>query len=252
MLSDILFIPSAHSEPLSMFRQTLARSFRASPLLYPLGPQTLLQNNKKWAEGMVKEDPKFFEKLAPSQSPQFLWIGCSDSRVPASTIAGTKPGDIFLHCNIANVVVPSDINCLSVMQYAVEHLRVRHVIVCGHYGCGGVKAAWQNIRLGVADNWTRHIRDVHSRFRVGLAGIPDQDDQFSVMCELNVLSQLRNVSKTTVIKDAWAGGNNVALHGWIYGISDGLLKPIITLNHDTDKSVLGTRARELIAARTPK
>src|SRR5262245_2420362 len=171
-------------------------------------------------------DPEFFSKLARQQSPEFLWIGCSDSRVPANQIVGLLPGDVFVHRNVANVVVPSDLNCLSVLQFAIDVLQVAHVIVWGHYGCGGVGPALRGERIGVADNWRGPVRRVASRHARRLASLPDDEARLARLCELNVIEQVVNVSETTVVRDAWQRGQELAVHGWIYGIHDGLLRDL--------------------------
>jgi len=190
----------------------------------PLSP--LLRSNRRWAERMTTEDPHFFEKLVGQQSPDFLWIGCADSRVPANEIVGLLPGELFVHRNVANVVVHTDLNCLSVLQYAVDALQVEHVIVCGHYGCGGVQAAWKNIRLGLIDNWLRHIRDVHHKHALAVESILAPADKLDTLCELNVIEQALNVCQTTVVQDAWARGQKLEVHSWIYGLKDGLVKDL--------------------------
>ncbi|HLP42756.1 MAG TPA: carbonate dehydratase, partial [Fibrobacteria bacterium] len=179
-----------------------------------------------WAADMVQQNPGFFGKLAKLQSPQYLWIGCSDSRVPANQITGLAPGEVFVHRNVSNLVIHTDMNCLSVLQYAIDYLKVRHVIVCGHYGCGGVRASLEKTPHGLIDNWLRHIRDVYGKSRAELDAIADPDRKMNRLCELNVIEQVRNVCKTTVIQDAWARGQRVTVHGWIYGIEDGLLKDL--------------------------
>jgi carbonic anhydrase len=186
----------------------------------------LFANNRAWAAEMVRRDPEFFTRLAEQQAPQYLWIGCSDSRVPANEIVGLLPGEMFVHRNIANVVVHADLNCLSVIQFAVEVLRVRHVIVCGHYGCGGVRAALCDEKLGLCDNWLRHVQDVRAKHRLQLNELPTEAERHSRLCELNVLEQVVNVSKTTIVRDAWARGQELAVHGWIYDIRDGLLRDL--------------------------
>lgn len=183
----------------------------------------LFNQNRAWAKKRVEEDPDFFNRLAHQQSPRYLWIGCSDSRVPANQITGLEPGEVFVHRNVANVVVQTDLNFLSVLQFAVEVLKVEHVIVCGHYGCGGVKAALENARHGLIDNWLRQIQIVRDDAEEELA-VLEGPEKFSRMCELNVLAQARNVSKTTVIQDAWQRGQKVDVHSWIYGLDDGLLR----------------------------
>ena len=188
------------------------------------GIEQLVANNRAWAAQMVAQDPEFFDRLAHQQAPRYLWIGCSDSRVPATQITGLAPGEIFVHRNVANVVVHTDLNCLSVMQFAVEVLRVEHIIVCGHYGCGGVNAALQNSKHGLIDNWLRHIQDV-MRIHAGLlAGIDDGRARLDRLCELNVIEQVRNVCETTIVQSAWARGQTLAVHGWLYSIADGLLQ----------------------------
>jgi carbonic anhydrase len=186
----------------------------------------LFDNNRLWAKQMCADDPDFFVKLSRQQSPAYLWIGCSDSRVPANQIVGLLPGELFVHRNVANVVVHTDLNCLSVMQFAVDALRVKHIIVCGHYGCGGVRAALRNDRLGLIDNWLRHIQDVQQKQRALLAEITDETTQINRLCELNVIEQVVNVCQTTVIQDAWARGQTLSVHGWIYGLHDGLLRDL--------------------------
>ena len=175
---------------------------------------------------MLRQDPRFFTKLAEQQAPEYLWIGCSDSRVPANQIVGLLPGDVFVHRNVANVVVHTDLNCLSVLQFAVDVIRVKHVIVCGHYGCGGVAAALRRERHGLVDNWLGHVQDVVIRHATRLAAIPDEPARLARVCELNVIEQVVNVSQTTVVRDAWQRGQSLTLHGWIYGIEDGLLRDL--------------------------
>jgi carbonic anhydrase len=183
----------------------------------------LFANNQAWATEITKQSPDFFAQLARQQSPQYLWIGCADSRVPANQIVGMVPGEIFVHRNIANVVVHTDLNCLSVIQYAVDVLHVRHVIVCGHYGCGGVLAALRGDRFGLIDNWLRHVQDVRDKHQQQLATIGDEPARHKRLCELNVVEQVANVARTTIVRDAWERGQDLAIHGWIYGINDGLL-----------------------------
>lgn len=184
----------------------------------------LIENNRGWAERLNAEDPGFFAELAKKQTPEYLWIGCADSRVPANQIVGLMPGEVFVHRNIANVVVHTDFNCLSVIEYAVAVLKVKHVIVCGHYGCGGVKAASQNHHLGLIDNWLRHIRDVRNKHDAVLRLISDDDERLDRLCELNVVEQAHNVCHTTVVQEAWESGQSLAVHGWIYKIQDGLIR----------------------------
>lgn len=186
----------------------------------------LIQNNRKWSEGIRARDPEFFSKLARQQNPEFLWIGCSDSRVPANQIVGLLPGEIFVHRNIANVVVHTDLNCLSVVQFAVDVLKVKHIIVCGHYGCGGVRAALQGDRLGLSDNWLRHVQDVNKKYEPSIGKIQGEVARWRALCELNIIEQVRNICETTILLDAWQRGQELAVHGWIYGIEDGLLKDL--------------------------
>jgi carbonic anhydrase len=186
----------------------------------------LFDNNRAWAERVTRDDPDFFSRLARQQAPRYLWIGCSDSRVPANQITGLGPGEMFVHRNVANVVVHSDLNCLSVMQYAVDVLQVTDVIVCGHYDCGGVLAALRNDRLGLIDNWLRHVQDVAAKHKTELDALPGQSERHQRLCELNVLEQVVNVSQTTVVSEAWARGRPLAVHGWIYKVTDGLLRDL--------------------------
>ena len=187
---------------------------------------TLFANNCAWAENIKAQHPRFFHKLAAQQSPEYLWIGCSDSRVPANEIVGLLPGELFVHRNVANVVVHSDMNCLSVLQYALDVLHVKHVIVCGHYGCGGVKAAIEEHPHGLIDNWLRHIGDIHLRHVAELAALPTDAARVDRLCELNVIEQVTNVARTTITRDAWARGQQFSIHGWIYGIENGLLRDL--------------------------
>ena len=186
----------------------------------------LIANNRAWASEISEREPDFFAKLSRQQAPEYLWIGCSDSRVPANQIVGLLPGELFVHRNVANVVAHTDLNCLSVLQFAVDVLRVRHVIVVGHYGCGGVAAALRDDRLGLIDNWLRHVQDVHQKHREQLAAIPEHDARVNRLCELNVIEQVVNVSQTTVVRDAWARGQELAVHGWVYGLRDGLVRDL--------------------------
>ena len=190
---------------------------------------TLMENNRRWAEGITERDPEFFERLSQGQSPQVLWIGCADSRVPANQVIGLDPGEVFVHRNIANVVVHSDFNCLSVIEYAVAVLKVRHVIVCGHYGCGGVMAASQNHPVGLIDNWLRHIRDVRQMNETALNAIEADDARFDRLCELNVIEQVHNVCRTTIVQQAWEQGQDLSVHGLIYNLKDGLLRDLETV-----------------------
>ena len=185
----------------------------------------LLDQNKVWADSINESDPEFFPKLAKQQSPTFLWIGCSDSRVPATQLVGMAPGEMFVHRNVANVVVHTDFNCLSVMQYAVEVLKVDHIIVCGHHGCGGVKAAMENAQLGLIDNWLRHVQDVVHQHEELLATL-DEEKRLDRLCELNVIEQVLNVGRTTIVQSAWQRGQELVVHGWIYGLEDGRLRDL--------------------------
>ncbi|MDI6809042.1 MAG: carbonate dehydratase [Candidatus Eisenbacteria bacterium] len=186
----------------------------------------LFEKNKKWASGICASSPEFFSRLVAQQAPEYLWIGCSDSRVPANEIVGLLPGELFVHRNVANLVIHTDMNCLSVLQYAVDILTIKHVIVCGHYGCGGVKAAMENLPHGLVDNWLRHIRDIHHRHLEKLETILNESERMRRLCELNAVEQVINVGNTTIIQDAWKRGQEIAIHGWIYDIADGLLKDL--------------------------
>jgi carbonic anhydrase len=186
----------------------------------------LIESNRAWAEKITAQEPDFFRKLSEQQSPEYLWIGCSDSRVPANQIVGLTPGELFVHRNVANVVVHTDLNCLSAMQYAVEVLKVKHIIVCGHYGCGGVRAAMLNSKLGLIDNWLRHIQDVAQKHVDLLAGIADESERVDKLCELNIIEQVTNVCQTTIVQSAWESGQELIVHGWVYGLSDGLIRDL--------------------------
>ena len=186
----------------------------------------LFENNRAWAADMTRQDAGFFRRLSEQQSPHYLWIGCSDSRVPANQIVGLMAGDMFVHRNVANVVVHTDLNCLSAIQFAVDVLRVEHIIVCGHYGCGGVLAALQNNQLGLIDNWLRHVQDVRAKHRPQIDSLATEQEQHARLCELNVIEQVINVSQTTIVRDAWASNQTLAVHGWIYDLSDGLLRDL--------------------------
>ena len=186
----------------------------------------LFDNNVEWAAEMTRSDPTFFERLSKQQAPDYLWIGCSDSRVPANEIVGLMPGELFVHRNVANIVVHSDLNCLSVMQYAVEYLKVKHVIVCGHYGCGGVRAAVEKQNLGLIDHWLLNVQDVQYIHQTYLTEDGDKELTINQVCELNVIEQVVNVCKTNIIKDAWTRGQPLTVHGWIYSINDGLLRDL--------------------------
>jgi len=206
----------------------------------------LFDNNRAWAEQIRKQDPNFFLELSRQQSPSYLWIGCSDSRVPANQIVGVLPGELFVHRNIANLVVHTDLNCLSVMQFAVDQLKVRHIIVCGHYGCSGVQAALRQDRLGLSDNWLRHLQDVREKHQARLGSERPRAEDADRLCELNVIEQAVNVCQTTIVRDAWERGQELAVHGWIYSLQDGLLRDLhMTANsfEETSKSYETALAR---------
>jgi carbonic anhydrase len=186
----------------------------------------LIDNNRRWSEGVRRRDAGFFDRLSRQQAPRYLWIGCADSRVPANEIVGLMPGELFVHRNVANVVVHSDLNCLSVLQYAVEVLRVEHVIVCGHYGCGGVEAAWKRTPLGLIDNWLRHVQDVADRHGARFTRAMTDGHSVDRLCELNVLEQAANVCRTTIVQDAWRRGQPLQVHGWIYRLQNGLIRDL--------------------------
>ena len=194
----------------------------------------LLESNRAWAAAVKAQDPEFFTRLAQQQAPKYLWIGCSDSRVPANQITGLAPGEVFVHRNIANIVVHTDLNCLSVMEFAVDVLHVRHIIVCGHYGCSGVRVAMERRRVGLADNWLRHVQDVHVKYATLLHRMP-RDTRHDRLCELNVLEQALNVCQTTVVQDAWGRGQPLAVHSWVYDLGDGLLRDLgLTVDRDSE------------------
>ncbi len=193
--------------------------------------QELIDNNARWAESIKEEDPLFFSKLASQQVPEFLWIGCSDARVPANEIVGLLPGDLFVHRNVANVVLHTDLNCLSVIQYAVDVLKVQHILVTGHYGCGGVRASMQDMQLGLIDGWLRSIRDLYYEHREALSQLPDEEAKVDRLCELNVIQQVANVSHTTIVQNAWHRGQPLSIHGCIYSIKNGIWKSLnVTIN----------------------
>jgi carbonic anhydrase len=215
----------------------------------------LLENNRKWAARVRAEDREFFARLAQQQTPHYLWIGCSDSRVPANQITGLAPGEVFVHRNIANVVVQTDLNLLSVLQFAVDLLRVEHVIVCGHYGCSGVRATMAGERIGLADNWLRQVEAVYSRHQALIGTKGGAADRLDCLCELNVLEQVVNVTRTTVVQDAWARGQTLSVHGWVYGLHDGLLRdvgPTVAAPDDVVpryRNALASLSRQASAAR---
>ncbi|MDY7540434.1 carbonate dehydratase [Undibacterium sp. RTI2.1] len=191
-----------------------------------LTPEQLLQNNRQWANAIVAKDAGFFKKLADQQTPEYLWIGCSDSRVPANELLGLLPGELFVHRNIANVVVHSDLNCLSVLQFAIDVLRVKHIIICGHYGCSGVHAALTRRRVGLADNWLRHVQDVQEKHEAYLGDVFTEKEKSNRLCELNVIEQVVNVCRTNIVQDAWERSQPLTIHGWVYGLQDGLLRQL--------------------------
>jgi len=186
----------------------------------------LIDNNRRWAEKIIEKQPEFFQKLSLQQSPDYLWIGCADSRVPANEIVGLLPGELFVHRNVANIVNHTDMNCLSVLQYAIDILKVKHIIVCGHYGCGGVRAAIEDTSHGLIDNWLRSIRNIYHRNAAEFVSLGKESDKINKLCEFNVKEQVLNVANTTIIQDAWARDQKVAIHGWIYDIADGLLRDL--------------------------
>lgn len=197
----------------------------------------LFENNKTWADRIRQQDPDFFHLLSQQQVPGYLWIGCSDSRVPANQIVGLLPGELFVHRNVANLVVHTDLNCLSVMQFAVDILKVRHIIVCGHYGCSGVQAALRGDRMGLSDNWLRHVQDVRHKHAGRLAQAGGDAGAYDRLCELNVIEQVANVCHTTIARDAWERGQELAVHGWIYGLRDGLLRDLnVTITASAEAS----------------
>ena len=201
--------------------------------MHPLDP--LLNNNREWSKKVRQNDPDFFPTLSRQQAPNYLWIGCSDSRVPANEICGLLPGEIFVHRNVANIVVHSDLNCLSVMQYAVDVLRVKHIIVVGHYGCGGVRAALGGQKFGLIDNWLRHVQDVTAKYTEHLSCIRDEGARVDRLCELNVIAQTINAAQTTIVQNAWERGQDLSIHGWVYGLKDGLVRHLgISLSSAND------------------
>lgn len=212
--------------------------------------EELFDNNRRWAAETVAADPDFFARLEAIQAPRYFWIGCSDSRVPANQITGLAPGEVFVHRNVANVVVHTDLNCLSVLQYAIDVLGVSHVMVVGHYGCGGVKAALDGRSLGLIDNWLRHIQDVAERHATILEALPDANARWRCMCELNVIEQVRNVARTTLVCDAWRRGQQVALHGWVYDLADGALRDLeVTMTGEASPDLVVGRALEAVRQR---
>jgi len=211
----------------------------------------LFEKNRQWVDSVLSSDPDFFKRLAEQQSPEYLWIGCSDSRVPANQITGLAPGEVFVHRNIANVVVHTDLNALSVIQFAIDQLRVKHIIVVGHYGCAGVRAAMENIRVGLADNWIRHVKDVNDKHGTYLGRVFSHKQRFNDLCELNVIEQVINVCQTTSVQDAWARAQAVTVHGWVYDLEDGLVRDMSISIANADeleqryKSVLAKRYTDI-------
>jgi carbonic anhydrase len=210
------------------------------------GIEHLLDNNRAWAAQMTERDPSFFTTLSRQQTPRYLWIGCSDSRVPANEIVGLQPGELFVHRNVGNIVVHTDLNCLSVIQYAVDVLGVRHIIVCGHYGCGGISAAQANRTLGLIDNWLRHAQDVMQKHRVILDGIREEEARLRRLCELNVIEQVVNVAQTTIVQQAWDRGQTLTVHGWIYALTDGLVRDLKM--RASGREEVATASRQAIGA----
>lgn len=207
--------------------------------------ETLISNNTAWSKTMEEEDPGFFERLSLTQKPRFLWIGCSDSRVPAERLTGLEPGELFVHRNVANLVIHTDLNCLSVVQYAIDVLEVEHVIICGHYGCGGVQAAVENPELGLIDNWLLHIRDIWFKHSSLLGELPP-GQRLDKLCELNVVEQVYNLGHSTVMQSAWKRGQKIALHGWVYGLQDGRLRNLDVTS--TSREILEQRYRQCISS----
>ncbi len=196
----------------------------------------LIENNRKWVDECLSKDPDYFKKLSTGQQPPLLWIGCADSRVPANQIVGASPGEVFVHRNIANMVVHSDMNLLSVLDYAVNVLKVKHVVVCGHYGCGGVKAAMGNSSVGLIDNWLRHIKDVYRLHKTELESIGDEDMRFDRFVELNIMEQVYDLATTSIVQSAWSKGQELSLHGWVYAISNGIIKDLeVNLTGNTQR-----------------
>ncbi len=208
----------------------------------------LLESNKAWAKRIHEQDPDFFRELSKQQSPEYLWIGCADSRVPANQIVGLLPGELFVHRNVANVVVHTDLNCLSVIQFAVDILKVRHIIVCGHYGCSGVGAALRGERIGLSDNWLRHVQDVREKHQQRLDGLPGPSGAYDRLCELNVIEQVANVCQTTMVQDAWDKGQELCVHGWIYGLQNGHIRDLGATV--TNVNEVGEMYRRALAALT--
>lgn len=209
----------------------------------------LFENNQKWSQEIKSRQADFFDQLAKQQSPEYLWIGCSDSRLPPNEITGLLPGELFVHRNVANIVVHTDFNCLSVIEFAVEVLKVKHIIVCGHYGCGGVQAALRNLELGLIDNWLRHVRDIYHDHEAKLLRISDEAKRWDKLCELNVIEQVQNVCNTTIVQRAWKRGQQLAVHGWVYGLRDGLLRDLnVCITNGEESDLIYTAAIEAVYA----
>lgn len=210
----------------------------------------LIKNNKAWSLSVQKQDPNFFNKLATQQAPHYLWIGCSDSRVPANQIVGLLPGDIFVHRNIANLVIHTDLNCLSVIQYAVDVLKIRHIMVVGHYGCGGIKAVLNGDRVGLTDNWLRHVQDIKQQYAASFEKILVEEERWNLLCKLNVIEQVINVCQTTIVQEAWEKNQKLAIHGFIYSLKDGMLKDLgITIENMEETSIRHQQAvKQLLEA----
>jgi len=209
----------------------------------------LFENNRAWAQRISAEDPDFFSRLSHQQQPEYLWIGCSDARVPANDIVGLLPGELFVHRNVANVVVHTDLNCLSVVQFAIDVLKVKHIIVCGHYGCGGIKAVINRSELGLIDNWLRYVEDVYLKYRAPLDAIADPILRGDKLCELNVVEQVENLCRTTVVQTAWKNGQPLAVHGWVYRVDDGILRDLnICVNNANEMPKLHAAGQQLASA----
>jgi len=207
--------------------------------------ERLFEQNRSWIKKVTDDDPDYFSRLVDQQNPEYLWIGCSDSRVPANQIVGLKPGEVFVHRNIANMVVHTDFNALSEIQFAIDRLKVKHIIVVGHYGCSGIEAAMNNVRIGIADNWIRHIKDVHDKHNRELSNIHDQHKRLDRLCELNVLEQVVNIGQTNIVQDAWLKGQGISIHGCIYSLCDGVLMDLDTTV--TDSNELNQRYLRLLS-----
>jgi carbonic anhydrase len=218
--------------------------------MHPL--DNLIRKNRAWSEAVHQRDPQFFATLSRQQAPEYLWIGCSDSRVPANEICGLLPGEIFVHRNVANLVVHSDLNCLAVMQYAVDVLKVKHIIVVGHYGCGGVRAAYEGVKLGLIDNWLRHVQDVNQKYADHLVCLPDDAARIDRLCELNVIAQVLSAASTTIVQGAWDRFQQVAVHGWCYGLKDGLVREIGISISSHEQLAAAKKARWETVSPSPK